>query len=688
VEVGDSIVKEKGGIKLKDFRVFDVTEIPVKGNRVGPSNEFLEFKKEEIQQSIVHRFESQVKMYPHKAAVRVDDGLLTYDVLNSCSNRVARQVLETYDDTSWLSKQEKPGKKDRPLPTVALLFGHNIEMIIGIMGVLKAGKVYVPLDATYPLERLEFMLEDSDCRVIVTDSNNMGLAVKLRDNVNKLIPIINVNDTAKDGNISKENPDISINPRDLAYILYTSGSTGVPKGVMQNHRNVLHFARVYTNALHIHSEDRLTLFSSYSFDAAKMDIYGALLNGAALYPYDIKRAGSLDGLPRWLQNEKLTIFHSIPTVYRYFMDVLPSSGEDALPGIRLLVMGGEAVYKHDVDRYKRYFPGDCLFINGLGPTESTVTVQYFIDKHTEITRESVPVGFPTAETEVYLINEHGREAQVFEIGEIVFKSDYLALGYLNHPKKTRQVFTTDPLTGSGRVYLTGDLGRRLPDGTIEFVGRKDFQVKVRGYRVELGEIEARLLNHAEIKSAVALVGEKGNNDKYLCAYFVAEKELALPGLKEYLAEVLPDYMVPTHFMQVKQIPLTPNGKIDGKRLPSPEVKVTAGYAAPKSDNEKVIADTWKEVLEVGRVGLDDNFFELGGTSIDSIRINTRLKEIFEKDIPVVYMFKYPTVRSFARYLQQEDYSRMVRRQAEQQKGKSRVQKIRGRKKERNQEVLK
>jgi len=371
--------------------------------------------------------------------------------------------------------------------------------------------VYVPLDAAYPEERLVYILEDSEARLIVTNDTNARLAEKIRDKVNKNISIININRLEK--GVSGENPGIEIDPGALAYILYTSGSTGTPKGVMQNHRNVLHFARVYTNALHIHKDDKLTLFSSYSFDAAKMDIYGALLNGAALYPYDIKEEGNLRQMPQWLRQEGITIYHSIPTVYRYFVDMLTPDEPGCFPHLRLIVLGGEAVFKKDIDVYKKYFADHCLFINGLGPTESTVTMQYFIDRQTEIAREAVPVGFAVDETQVYLLNEQNKELGVFGIGEIIFKSDYLALGYWNLPGQTQKAFMTDPvergdlrLAARGvpnvpndqspmpgdRVYRTGDLGRRLPDGTIEYVGRKDFQVKVSGYRIELGEIESKL----------------------------------------------------------------------------------------------------------------------------------------------------------------------------------------------------
>ncbi|HLP62189.1 MAG TPA: condensation domain-containing protein, partial [Candidatus Deferrimicrobium sp.] len=338
-------ISQNPALPVTQYRIFPAPGV-VNGNEVRPVNAFPEFKKEDTRQSIGRRFEAIVKAYPDKIAVKFGAAVMSYDQLNRFANRVARLI------------------KDYRSQTVALLFERSIEMTVGIMAALKAGKTYVPLDPSYPEERLEYMLDDSQAGLIITN-----LATVLINNAAGNIPIMNI-DIMKGTPAGDENSEITVSPAELAYILYTSGSTGKPKGVMQNHGNVLHFARVYANALHIHPEDRLTLFSSYCFDAAKMDIYGALLNGATLYPFDIKKEESLSSLPDWLRKERITIFHSIPTVYRYFTEQLSASpGRIPFPHLRLIVLGGEAVYKKDVDNYKQYFPEHCLFINGLGPTE-------------------------------------------------------------------------------------------------------------------------------------------------------------------------------------------------------------------------------------------------------------------------------------------------------------------------------
>jgi amino acid adenylation domain-containing protein len=535
--------------------------------------------------------------------------------------------------------------------TAALLFGHDIDMIAGILGVLKAGLAYVPLDVSYPVDRLQNMLEDSEARMIITNHKNLQLARKVRDQVNKNIVALNIDEIP--AHAPAGNPHTAINPKTLAYILYTSGSTGKPKGVMQNHRNVLHFARVYTNALHINDQDRLTLFSSYSFDAAKMDIYGALLNGAALYPYDIKAEGHLERLPQWLREQCITIYHSIPTIYRYFTDLVAETPqEDRFPLLRFIVLGGEAVFKKDVENYKNYFSQQCLFINGLGPTESTVTLQYFVDKKTEIPREAIPVGYPVEDTRVLLLNERNQEAGTLGGGEIAFKSDYLALGYWKNPGQTQQAFTPDPLTGEGRVYRTGDLGRRLPDGSIEYAGRKDLQMKISGYRIEPGEIESRLDQVTGIKKSIVVSSQDDSGDNFLTAYYTQTNggQVDENHLVKILKNSLPDYMIPSVFIGLPGFPLTQTGKIDRKKLSQldmSEILPRGELEAPGNESESHLLKLWKEVLKQDDIGVNRNFFLLGGNSIKAILLVSRVHKEMKVKISLADIFQRPTIKELA-----------------------------------------
>lgn len=291
---------------------------------------------------------------------------------------------------------------------------------------------------------------------------------------------------------------------------------------------------------------------------------------------------------------------------------------------------------------------------GLDLTESTITLQYFINKETEVLKEAVPVGFPVDETEVFLIDENNEEARIYGVGEIVYKSDYLALGYLNNPLKTAEVFVNDPLFNQGRVYRSGDLGRRLIDGSIEYIGRGDAQVKIRGYRIELGEIENRLITHPDIKEAVVIAREDGNGNKYLCGYYVSKEEIQASELREFLANELPDYMIPAYYLKMNQFPVTQSGKINRRVLPEPDF-VMAGveYVAPRNEVEKILAHIWADVLsiEVEKIGVYNNFFELGGHSLKATQLISKIYKEFNIKVPIAEIFKSSTVCAIAEYLE-------------------------------------
>ncbi|NIM15013.1 MAG: amino acid adenylation domain-containing protein [Candidatus Aminicenantes bacterium] len=641
-----------GGKKIRDFGLFRFNPAETKGNLVEPRRAFAIFEKEDIHQSIIRRFKRQAAVYPENIAVKTETRSLTFRELDEISDRAAYSLCGTAGN--------------RP-QGAALLFGQGVNMITGILAVLKSGNFYIPLDPSYPLARLIYMIKDSDAKFLITDNSHYRLANELAKNIPTGIQVIDIETIAAPlsaSSLSGQIPGLDIDPGQPAYILYTSGSTGVPKGVVQDHRNILHFIRVYTNNLHIDARDRLIMPCTYCFDAAVMDIYGALLNGAALYPFDLRQGDGLNRLVRWLEKEKITIFHSTPTVYRYFTRLL--GGGEAFPALRLVVMGGEAVYKEDVETYKRFFPDECLFINGLGPTESTVTLQYFIDKHMTIHGNVVPVGFPVDETDVLLMNGKNEEVPVYRTGEIVFKSDYLALGYLNNPELTNEKllrgvqggsFLEKSPPGRRRLYKTGDLGRRLPDGSIEYAGRKDQQVKIRGYRVEIGEIESVIDKVAGIEKSAVVCRENNSGESYLTVFYTGREEIDQNYLLKILRESVPAYMVPRYFVPIEQIPLTPSGKVDRKALQAYKGvchPLRASYAAPGTSMEKLISAAVMEIGNLDKVGIYDNFFDLGFTSLDIIRLNGKLKNAMGRDIPVITMFRYSTIKSAAEMLSKED----------------------------------
>lgn len=631
---------------ISDFPLRTEFQTQLATNTIRPRNAFVEFNRSDIEQSIASRFEDQVRKDPANIAVKSRAHAWSYKELNERANRIARSVLAASGE-----HEER----------VALLFAHDAPMIAAMLGVLKAGKTYVPLDPSYPVERLTQLRADSQATALLTDEENLELARKLTG-----VRVLNV-DTL-DRSIPANDLNLKIDPSGLAYILYTSGSTGRPKGVMQNHRNVLHFIRAYTNNLHVSAGDRLTLLSSYCFDAAVMDIYGALLNGAMLYPLDIKEDG-FSGLCETLSGQGITIYHSTPTVYRYFINEMqgrnPTVREGApshagtLPdgrvsALRLVVLGGEEVTPSDVHLYKNNFADDCLLVNGLGPTESTVSLQYFIDKQTAISGTRVPVGYPVDATEVFLISRAGKQTEMY--GEIAIKSEHVALGYWQNAETTAAAFSRNG--SSARIYRTGDMGRRLADGSIVFAGRKDLQVKIRGVRVEPGEVESALANVPGVRECVVVAAANGSSDRRLVAYVVPQlaDSISASDLRSCLQEKLPDYLVPSAFVMLDELPLTSSGKLNRRALPAPELpdrNAELTGAAPRTPTEKLLAEIWRDVLGVSQIGIHENFFDLGGHSLLAVRLFAQIEKRFARRWPLATLFQLPTIAQLAATIEKD-----------------------------------
>jgi amino acid adenylation domain-containing protein len=601
-------------------------------NRIAPVRTFSEFPRAEIDQALGERFRRQVLRAPAQIAVKTKRHCWTYEQLNHRAEAVASALLKTCGD----------GEEQ-----VALLFPHDAPMIAAMLGSLAAGKAYVPLDAAFPVDRLCFMLDDAQARVLLTDSTHLELAHGL---ANGQLSVINLDDLELTGTPAQLP---AVDPQRRAYLLYTSGSTGQPKAVVQNHRNVLHHIRSYTNSLHLDASDKLTLLPAYGFDASVMDIFGALLNGATLCPFDIKTEG-LDALSAWLDDEEITIYHSTPTVFRHLGTTM--AGHD-LSAVRVVVLGGEAASKRDVEIFKTHFSAHSLFVNGMGPTESTLALQYFMDHETEIQRESIPVGYAVEDTEVRLVNEAGRDVEIYGVGEIEIHSDHVALGYWRQPELTAVAFGEDEQ--GRRKYRTGDLGRRLPDGAIEYLGRKDLQVKIRGHRVEIAEVERALTEHEDVREAVVMArADEDGGEKRLVAYVVCHEDRSVTSseLRRSLETLLPGHMIPSAFMLLGELPLLMNGKIDRHALPAPDnvrPELDAEYVTPHTEIERAIADIWQSVLKVEKVGLYDNFFDLGGHSLLVVQVHSRLREVFKRGLSLIEMFNYPTVGSLARHLSQK-----------------------------------
>lgn len=599
-----------------------------------PTGTFVEFEEEEIEQSIPARFETIVQRYPERIAIKADDKALTYDALNRASNRIARAVVGQLGETN---------------EPVALLIEQGASLITAIMGLLKAGKIYVPLDPAFPHARIVPMLEDARVRLIVTNKKYLALTKELIANNTPLLNIDQIDSSLTDNNLNR-----SLSPDTLAYIIYTSGSTGQPKGVFQSQRNLLHNIMTNTNNLHICADDRLLLLSSPSFADAVRTTYAALLNGAGLYPLDIREKG-VAGLCKRLIQHEITVYRSVPTVFRQFAGTL--TGEEKFPKLRLINLAGEPVYKTDLELYKKYFPPSCVFVNRLGTSETGTISYYFLNKDTQISSKIVPVGYAAEHVQVLLLDQKGEELSFNQVGQIAIKGRYLSLGYWNRPDLTRAAFLPDPKGEDERVYITGDVGRMLPDGCLIHLGRKESQVKIRGYLVELPEIETALLDLGSIKEAAVVTREDRFGDACLVAYLVPAIDPAptIAQLRGSLSKKLPDYMIPFRFVFLESLPRTPAGKVDRGALTQPgrsRPELDSCFVPATTSVEKRLVQIWTEVLSLDEVGVHDNFFHLGGHSLLAARVVSRVIDRFRLELPLQSLFQSPTIAEMAEVITQ------------------------------------
>ncbi|MBI2759440.1 MAG: amino acid adenylation domain-containing protein [Chloroflexi bacterium] len=605
----------------------------IRNRCVHPSNTFVQFKKEEIEQAIASRFEEQVRKYPERLAVKCRRQNISYAALNNISNHLANRLLSM------------PGNGEEQ---VALLLKNDISMIASMLAVWKAGKICVPIDTEFPNSRINYMLEDSQAGVIITDTDSLDITAPLAQNAFRLINIDDVSFEYSSGNLN-----LPIPPETPANIMYTSGSTGQPKGIVHSHRNLLHNIMNYTNNFHICSEDKIILLHSYSFNSAMVDIWCALLNGATLFPWQIKQEGIAD-LPAWLAQEGITIFSWSPTPFRELVETL--TGMENFSELRVITLGGEPVSKREFELYKKHFPNNCIFVNRMGTTETNNFRLYFLDRDSHINGNLLPVGYGVSDKHVLLLNESNQLADSNSAGEIAVQSPYLALGYWRRPELTEKVFLPDPTGGNERIYLTGDLGTMRPDGCLEHLGRKDFQVKIRGYRIEISEVETALIELGGIKETVVVSRKSENGEEKLIAYIVPVKQaLNIGELRAALSQRLPDYMIPSVFVSLETLPLTPTGKIDHNALPSPSVfdsNVHASFLAPRDETEYRLSTIWEQVLDIQPIGIMDNFFALGGHSLSAMRLLVKTERIFNLKLPQTFLLQFPTIEQQAKVVRE------------------------------------
>ena len=579
-------------------------------------------------------FERQVAAAPEAVAVIFEDERLTYAELNERANQLARHLRELGGG---------------PEARVGVLMERSVELVVGLLAIMKAGAAYVPLDPDYPQERLAFMLADAGVRVLLTQERLRGRVPTGAETV-----VCLDSERATFAAYGTENLNVGVTADSMIYVIYTSGSTGRPKGVMLPHRGIVNCLLWMQSAFRLGPHDRTMLKASLSFDASVWELFWPLLVGAGVVV--ARPGGQQDSayLVRAAERDGVTILHFVPSMLSVFLNEqeLGRAGS-----VRRVLAGGEALPPDTMARFHARMSAELH--NFYGPTETSIGS---LDWRCEPggTYTVVPIGRPIANTQIYILDRDGRPVPVGVPGELYVGGDGLARGYLGRPELTAERFVPDPFarTTGARLYRTGDLARYLADGNVEFLGRVDYQVKIRGFRIELEEIEAVLGRHAAVRESVVVAREVAAGDKRLVAYVVAagSEPPTVGELRRHLKGQLPDYMVPAAFVMLDELPLAPSGKVDRKALPAPDDagrEFAASYVAPRTPVEEVLAGVLAEVLGVVRVGVHDNFFALGGHSLLATQVVSRVREILRVELPLSRFFEAPVVAELAAAVEPE-----------------------------------
>ncbi|MGB7605373.1 MAG: amino acid adenylation domain-containing protein [Lutisporaceae bacterium] len=626
-------VVEQDDIKLCDINILSEAE----RNQIlfEFNNTYAEYPSEK---TIHQLFEEQVERTPDNIAAIYEDKQLTYRELNEKSNQLARVLRDKGVNRNSIA---------------GLMVERSLEMEIGILAILKAGGAYLPISPDYPKDRITYMLEDSEAVVLLTQGQFMD-KVDFKDTIN-----------LEDERIYQgvdTNPECINNPKDLAYIIYTSGSTGKPKGVMIEHNSAINRINWMQKKYPLNSTDIILQKTTFTFDVSVWELFwwffaGArvcfLINGGEKDPAAIINA---------IERNKATTMHFVPSMLNVFLDHIDGNIEtERLFSLKQVFVSGEALNLHQVEDFNRILcsTNETKLINLYGPTEASVDVSYF-DCSTGRSLEVVPIGKPIDNIKLYVMDKYSNLMPVGVPGELCIAGVGLARGYINRQELTAEKFVDNPFCPGARIYKTGDLVRWLPDGNIEFLGRIDNQVKIRGYRIELGEIENKLLGYEAVKEVVVIAKADNSGSKLLCAYIVGERELSISELREHLSKDLPDYMLPSYYIQLEKLPMTHNGKVDRKALSELDtdggISTGTEYEAPRDNTEEILVDIWRDVLEVEKIGINDNFFELGGHSLKATSLIAKIHKILNVEVPLKEIFTNLTIKRISEYIKNSEES--------------------------------
>lgn len=602
---------------------------------------------------IHHLWEEQVEKTPNAIAVQFQNQQITYRELNEKANLLAH-YLQTVG--------VEPGT------LVGICVERSIEMIIGILGILKGGGAYVPLDPRLPTERIAYILQDTQVLILLTQQKLLAKlpdVLKQKKNSPDRMQVVCLDrDWDLSTNQNKQNLVSAVSTYDLAYVIYTSGSTGQPKGTVIAHQSLVNFTSQAIKEYGIHEQDRILQFASISFDTAAEEIYPCLTTGATLVLRTEDLLSSSHQFWQCCQDWQLTVL-DLPTAYWHYLTADLQASDSRIPScLRLVIIGGEQALAENLKRWQMSLKSSKnppKLVNTYGPTEATIvtTIYPFPDSTSvEPVEWEVPIGRPIGNTQVYVLDKYLQPVPIGIPGELHIAGICLAKGYLNRPDLTQEKFIPNPFSNSAqdtKFYKTGDLVRYRLDGNLGFIGRIDKQVKIRGFRSELGEIEAAIAQHPLICMTAVTLQEDQPGDKRLVAYITADESFLTSSGDEFLRQKLPNYMIPTTWIQLDSLPLTSNGKVDYRALPKPTKNISQnnGFVAPRNELERQIAQIWAEVLDVPVVGIKNNFFELGGHSLLAFALMNRIQQKFGRNLPLSSIFQSATVEQFAEILNQK-----------------------------------
>lgn len=589
-----------------------------------------------VETTLHQRFEEIASRLPDCIAVTYQHHVLTYRQLNEAANRLSYKINEILG----------PNQSN-----IAFLLENSHHQIIAILSILKAGKSYVPLDTSFPFMRNLSMLENAACSLIISNELNKEQAKHLLEGRDLLLA------DKEYSSYPERNPEIYVSPEDLAILLYTSGSTGTPKGVMQSHLNMVHFIKRFTDITPVNAADIVAYYLSVGFSAHALPLFMALLNGSHLAIFNVK-SDNFSGFIKWFQERKLTYAMMNPSFLRHLIASMEK--KEVLYNLQYLVLGGETLYRSDVEKARNFLTQQAKVVNIYASTESYVTRAFVMEHHTILKGNIVPIGYPIQDMEISIVDQEGNVVEK-EAGQICIKSAYITKGYWNNPELTSDDMIPDPNNSNIIIHKTTDLGYYLDKDCMVHIGRKDSFIKLRGFRIDLAEIENMLMDDEDVKEAVCLLRKSPQELEHIIAYVVKARKnpLNLDLIKAKAVRILPDYMIPKYFIELESLPKNDVGKIDYKAIPDPDWKIlqgSRGEIKPRNSLEKELVAIFEAILKIKPIGVTDNFLKIGADSLSLFVVFSKIEKKHGAKLNINSITDNPTIENIAEYIGKKIYS--------------------------------